>query len=136
MKELGTGPTSSPGPMPRALRARIKASVPLATPMASPAPQKVANSSSKAATSGPMMKELRSMTPAMAASMSLRKAWCCRLRSANGTRIDGLLQVVGKLADVLDDARRIADDDLTGGDGVAREGGGAHPRRGARAGAG
>ena len=47
--------TSSPGPIPQAIRAIAIASVPLATPTAKPAPRNAASSDSNAETSGPRM---------------------------------------------------------------------------------
>src|SRR5262245_4704422 len=58
----------------------MRASVPFATPTHADAPQNSANSFSKAATSGPLMKAVLSTTRAMAASISplIRRYWARR----------------------------------------------------------
>ena len=74
VKVWATVATSSPGPTPRAARARWMAAVPDATPTARRTPQTLAKSASNAATSGPRMNPPDRTTPVTAASSSARWA--------------------------------------------------------------
>ena len=77
--------TSSPAPMPSAMRASSSASVPEDTPTACAAPQYSAISVSNARTFSPRMKCWLSHTLSMAASTAARSGAYCALRSSNGT---------------------------------------------------
>src|SRR5579862_2906192 len=81
----GTVITSSPGPMPAAIRVRWSALVPELSAMHSDAPQYEPKSCSNAATSGPRTNWQLSSTRAMAASISGLMLWYCAFKSRYGT---------------------------------------------------
>jgi hypothetical protein len=85
MNVLATVTTSSPGPTPKASRARVRASVPLATPQACATPQYRANSSSSRRHSSPPMNCPPATTRATAPSISSRIRAYWALRSTMGT---------------------------------------------------
>ncbi|OPY10207.1 MAG: hypothetical protein A4E68_00012 [Syntrophaceae bacterium PtaB.Bin095] len=87
MKVFGTVTTSSPGPMPSAMRLSQRASVPFPTPTACLQPQNAAKSFSNFATKGPPAKAVFSMTSPMAAWISSLMVWYWAFRSKKGTFI-------------------------------------------------
>src|SRR5262249_4813043 len=89
MNVNGTVITSSPGFTPAASSASVSASVPFPTPMQCAAPQNLANSRSKEATSSPRMNDVRDRTRAIAASISgLRLSyWALRSTSEMAVRL-------------------------------------------------
>src|SRR5271157_4395862 len=99
MKLKGDVMTSSPGPMPAAIKERTRASVPEAQPMANLAPSFAASSSSRSFTSGPRMKYWLSKTRVTAAITSSRMEanWARRSRKSKaglaGATADGLAAV-------------------------------------------
>ena len=82
-KVKGVVTTSSPGPMPRAIRASRRASDPEAHAIAKRQPTNSAISSSRDSTSGPRMKCCDSITRRIAASTSSRIPRNCARRSRN-----------------------------------------------------
>src|SRR5271166_5045503 len=83
-KLKGVVMTSSPGPIPAAMRARMRASVPEAHPMAYLAPSFVAISSSNCCTSGPRMNCRDSKTRETASITSSLMEANCAFKSRNG----------------------------------------------------
>src|ERR1700761_6399085 len=94
--------TSSPGPIPRAIKEINNASVPLATVMQCFTSTKLASACSSSATSGPMMYCPCASTAAILRSSSGLIACCCVFRSMNC------------ISDLFEDScRRTADDTVT-----------------------
>src|ERR1051325_1804198 len=85
--ELDAVMTSSPGPIPMALSARMSASVPELTPTACLLPHKAANSFSNKSVCSPRMNCPESITPATAVRISFRSGRCCRVRFMYGMRM-------------------------------------------------
>ena len=77
--------TSSPAPMPSAIKATRSASVPDETPIASATPSVSASSRSSASTSGPWMNRWLSQTRVTAARIWSRIGRYCASRSRSGT---------------------------------------------------
>ena len=86
-KVNGVVTTSSPLPIPVAIRASNSASDPDAQPMAKLLPMNWATSASSFSTSGPMMKCWLSSTAVTAAKTSSLILACCALRSRKGNRV-------------------------------------------------
>jgi hypothetical protein len=76
--------TSSPAPIPSAVKVRLSASVPDATPIAHGTPQTAASSCSSARPSPPSTNWLESSTRAVTASNSALSAACCLVKSMKG----------------------------------------------------
>src|SRR5579883_2345237 len=84
-KVYGVVMTSSPGPIPRAIKGSSRASVPEPQPTPRAAPQYSASSASSCATSGPMTNIWLSITRRTTSSISSRIVRYCAFRSSAGT---------------------------------------------------
>src|SRR5688500_8808311 len=111
MNEFGAVMTSSPGPMPSALKIRISASVPEFTPIAWRAPQSAAKRFSNSSTAGPSVDWPVLRSPRMQARISSASASCvsryeyltfmrCRSPAGSSPELPGLHGLDVVVADV------------------------------------